>query len=227
MMPILWSYDLTVAQLVTKNKMEETSSLFDDSHLPLEFKVVVLGDSNVGKTALVNWYVDKIATSHEATVGTSVHFKQLTCEEREVMLAIWDTAGQEKYASLGRIHSRNADAVLVCYDITNSRSLESVDDWLRLESLPDDVFVVLVGCKSDKCHLREVTVEEGTAKAKGLCQNGVPFYETSVVANSNVDEVFDFVLFHLVGMKSKSNRREAIRIIGTNSTTTTKKTCKC
>jgi len=206
--------------------MDESSSLFDDSHLPLEFKVVLLGDSNVGKTALVNWYVDKIATSHEATVGTSVHFKQLTYGERDVMLAIWDTAGQEKYASLGRIHSRNADAVLICYDITNIKSFESVEDWLRLESLPENVFVILVGCKSDQCHLRTVSAEEGVAKAQGL-QKGVPFYETSVVANSNVDDVFDFVLCNLVSREKKGNRREAIKIVGTNSSDTTNKSCKC
>ncbi len=206
---------------------DESTSLFNKPCLQLEFKVVLLGDCNVGKTALVQWYTDKVAGSTEATVGTSVHFKQVTFEGRDVMLAVWDTAGQEKYASLGRIHSRNADAVLICYDITSRQSFDNVENWLRLEALPDEVFVVLVGCKSDISHFREVTTKEGVAKAKSLRQDGVSFYETSAFSDSNVDEVFEFVLRHLVSMEKKIDS-ETIKI-GSTSQAVTKKngSCKC
>ena len=172
----------------------------------LELKVVLLGDSNVGKTALVHWYVDKAIHSEGVTIGTSVHFKQVTCEGRDAMLAIWDTAGQEKYASLGRIHSRNADAVLVCYDITNRESFRNIERWLSMDSLPDDVLVVLVGCKSDQSCVREISTQEGEVKARDLRQGGVQFYETSVFTSSNVDEVFDFVLSRLVLVKELQGR---------------------
>ena len=168
----------------------------------LDYKVVLLGDSGVGKSALVMWYTEKVFNPSEvATIGVSTYRKTFTFDDTKVTLTIWDTAGQERFASIGTIHCRNADAVVMCYDITKKRSFENVDKWLSMGSLPDNALVVLVGCKSDMNNLRLVTASMGEAKAESARPGGVQFFETSVVKNSGVDEVFEFISDQLIFQK--------------------------
>ena len=177
-------------------------------------KVVLLGDCSVGKSALILWYVERlISYSGESTIGASVYFKQLSYEGRNFRLDIWDTAGQEKYASLGPIHCRNAEAVVVCYDITNEQSFKNVETWLHHPFIPDNILAVLVGCKSDKNKERVVTKVMGEVKAKSVRPENLQFFETSVVTNTNVDELFDFIASQVICRTTRKHTSGDQRIL--------------
>ena len=176
-------------------------------------KVVLLGDSGVGKTSLVLWYTEKVfQPSKECTVGVNLYLKRFSCGKKEVNMEIWDTAGQERYASLGPIHCRNAEAVIMCYDISNKQSFESVENWLRHPFISESILVVLVGCKSDKTQDRAVTTAMGEAKARSLRFAQVAFFETSVVIDSRVDEVFESVISRLTSHSENKTADETIAL---------------
>ncbi|GMH69755.1 hypothetical protein TL16_g05233 [Triparma laevis f. inornata] len=93
-------------------------------------KIIILGDSGVGKTSLMNQYVSKRFTSqYKATIGADFLTKEIMVDDKLVTLQIWDTAGQERFQSLGVAFYRGADACMLTYDITNPKSFDSLDSW--------------------------------------------------------------------------------------------------
>ncbi|EER06563.1 Rab7, putative, partial [Perkinsus marinus ATCC 50983] len=93
-------------------------------------KVIILGDSGVGKTSLMNQYVNKkFSPQYKATIGADFLTKEVTIDDKVVTLQIWDTAGQERFQSLGMAFYRGADCCCLVYDITNPKSFESLDSW--------------------------------------------------------------------------------------------------
>ncbi|KAG4201326.1 hypothetical protein ERO13_A05G271500v2 [Gossypium hirsutum] len=93
-------------------------------------KVIVLGDSGVGKTSLMNQYVHKkFSQQYKATIGADFVTKELQIEDRLVSLQIWDTAGQERFQSLGVAFYRGADCCVLVYDVNVMKSFDSLDNW--------------------------------------------------------------------------------------------------
>eukprot|EP01031_Cornospumella_fuschlensis_P043043 gene43043-52603_t len=93
-------------------------------------KIIILGDSGVGKTSLMNQYVNKkFTTQYKATIGADFLTKEIMIDDKLVTLQIWDTAGQERFQSLGVAFYRGADACVLVYDITNEKSFEAVGAW--------------------------------------------------------------------------------------------------
>jgi Ras-related protein Rab-7A len=104
-------------------------------------KVIILGDSGVGKTSLMNQYVNnKFSEQYKATIGADFCTKDVTIDDKLVTLQIWDTAGQERFQSLGVAFFRGADACILVYDMTNPKSFESLDKWRKdfLQNVSDD-----------------------------------------------------------------------------------------
>lgn len=191
-----------------------------------KYKVVFLGDVSVGKTAMILWYVENVYHhSGESTIGSSVYFKRVQCEEREVKLEIWDTAGQERYSSIGPIHCRNAQAVVVCYDVTSEQSFKSVGTWLNHPFIPDSILTVLVGCKADESN-RVVTTAMGEAKARSIHPIQLPFFETSAKTHSNVDELFEFIASHLPIVREGEPEEQGIVIDHQNEDSPNSSLCK-
>eukprot|EP01035_Chromulina_nebulosa_P005915 gene5915-8011_t len=120
-------------------------------------KIVILGDSGVGKTSLMNQYVsERFSAQYKATIGADFLTKEVMIDDKVVTLQIWDTAGQERFQSLGVAFYRGADACILVYDITAEKSFEQLNTWreefLR-QSNPKDIEnfpFVLVGNKVDK-----------------------------------------------------------------------------
>jgi len=127
-------------------------------------KVIILGDSGVGKTSLMGQYVHRKFTSqYKATIGADFLSKELSIDDKLVTLQIWDTAGQERFQSLGQAFYRGADCCVLVYDVTDSKSFENLDSWrdefLGSSNPPDEnefPFVIL-GNKIDLPHKREVS----------------------------------------------------------------------
>lgn len=155
-----------------------------------KFKVVLLGDSTVGKSCLLLRFVNNtVALSHFSTIGVDVRNKTINTEFGEATLQIWDTAGQERFRGLSPSYLRNAEAVLLLYDITSSESFEHVSGWMETinKYTPSNLATILVGNKSDCEKERVISYEEGQALAEKF---NILFKETSAMKGTGVNEVF-------------------------------------
>lgn len=160
-------------------------------------KIVMLGDSGVGKSTFLVRYVDNkfVVDGSRMTVGVDWKTKMLRVQGKQVQLKIVDTAGQERFSSLAPMYGRNADVILVFYDICSQASFEHVDYWLDKVDLPvQEMEVVLIGNKTDNDIEREVSIGMGQAKAARLVPGGALFFETSAKTKENVDELFEQVI---------------------------------
>ncbi|KAG5853559.1 ras-related protein Rab-26 [Anguilla anguilla] len=157
----------------------------------LAFKVMLVGDSGVGKTCLLVRFKDGafLAGSFISTVGIDFRNKVLSIDGVKVKLQIWDTAGQERFRSVTHAYYRDAHALLLLYDVTNKTSFDNIQAWLTEihEYAQQDVVLMLLGNKADSTHQRVVRREEGEKLAKEF---GVPFMETSAKSGLNVDLAF-------------------------------------
>ncbi|KAI6183376.1 hypothetical protein M3Y97_00482700 [Aphelenchoides bicaudatus] len=161
-------------------------------------KVIILGDTGVGKTSLMNQYVNnRFSTQYKATIGADFLTKDITIDNKMVTIQIWDTAGQERFQSLGVAFYRGADCCVLTYDITNSNSFKSLETW-RDEFLvqasprdPENFPFVLLGNKIDNEAKRAVS----TRRAEAWCQmkNNVPYFEVSAKDGVNIDEAFQAI----------------------------------
>ncbi|XP_072529160.1 EF-hand calcium-binding domain-containing protein 4B isoform X2 [Salminus brasiliensis] len=152
------------------------------------FKVILVGNSNVGKTAFLRRFCNgHFHTATTATVGIDYSVRTLNLGNSHAALQLWDTAGQERYRSITKQFFRKADGVVVLYDVTMHGSFRSVRSWLNSiqEAVGDPIPVMLLGNKSDKESLREVPTKEGKRLAE---ESGLMFYECSAYTGYNVLE---------------------------------------
>ncbi|CAF0851479.1 unnamed protein product [Adineta ricciae] len=155
-----------------------------------QFKVMLLGDSGVGKTCLLVRFKDGtfLAGSFIATVGIDFRNKLVTLGDKKIKLQIFDTAGQERFRSVTHSYYRDANALLLLYDVTSYSSFENISAWLSeiKEFANDSVIIMLVGNKIDKSQ-RVVSREAGERLARDY---EVSFLETSAKTGQNVELAF-------------------------------------
>jgi len=153
-------------------------------------KVIILGDSNVGKTSLMNQYVHKrFSNQYKATIGADFLTKEIMIDDKLVTLQIWDTAGQESFRSITRSYYRGAAGALLVYDITRRETFNHLTRWLEeaRQNANQSMVIMLIGNKSDLDHRRQVSKEEGE---KFAAENNLIFLETSAKTAANVEEAF-------------------------------------
>jgi len=160
-------------------------------------KVIILGDSGVGKTSLMNQYVNrKFSNQYKATIGADFLTKEVVVDDHLVTMQIWDTAGQERFQSLGVAFYRGADCCVLVYDVTAPNTFKSLDSW-RDEFLiqasprdPENFPFIVIGNKID---LENRAVS--TKRAQGWCasKNNIPYFETSAKDAINVEQAFQVV----------------------------------
>ncbi|EFE42100.1 hypothetical protein TRV_03179 [Trichophyton verrucosum HKI 0517] len=182
---------------------KKTASLSDgrwvtDAFL-LQIQVIILGDSGVGKTSLMNQYVNKkYSASYKATIGADYLTKEVMVDGRLVTMQIWDTAGQERFQSLGVAFYRGADCCVLVYDVNNSKSFETLDSW-RDEFLiqanlrdPESFPFVVLGNKID---VEESKRMISSKRASTYCQSkgNIPYFETSAKEAINVEQAFEVI----------------------------------
>lgn len=154
------------------------------------FKLLVIGDSGVGKSCLLLRFADDVFTeSYISTIGVDFKIRTLELDGRVIKLQIWDTAGQERFRTITSSYYRGAHGIIVVFDLTDSESFQNVTAWLheidRYASA--GVNKLLVGNKSDLTAKRQVTYEQ--AKEFADSQN-MEYLETSAKMSSNVDRAF-------------------------------------
>ncbi|KAL4424704.1 hypothetical protein ABPG77_000047 [Micractinium sp. CCAP 211/92] len=167
-----------------------------------KYKLVFLGDQSVGKTSIITRFMyDKFDTTYQATIGIDFLSKTMYLEDRTVRLQLWDTAGQERFRSLIPSYIRDSSVAVVVYDVTSRQSFLNIQRWVeevRAER-GSDVIIVLVGNKTDLVDKRQVSIEEGDAKARELA---VMFIETSAKAGFNIKALFRKIAAALPGMET-------------------------
>lgn len=168
------------------------------------FKIVLVGNSSVGKTSMLRRFCDDaFHPGTSATVGIDYSVKTITVDNSQVALQMWDTAGQERYRSITKQFFRKADSVIVMYDVTCEQSFTAVRQWLTSvkESAGEDIPIMLLGNKTDKETERQVQQEVGQRLAKD-CQ--MTFYECSASSGHNVAES----MVHLARILKEQEDRE-------------------
>lgn len=155
-----------------------------------QFKLVLLGESAVGKSSLVLRFVKgQFHEFQESTIGAAFLTQTVCLDDTTVKFEIWDTAGQERYHSLAPMYYRGAQAAIVVYDITNTDTFARAKTWVRelQRQARPDIVIALAGNKSDLGTRRTVEYEEANAYAE---ENGLLFMETSAKNANNVNEIF-------------------------------------
>ncbi|XP_028669141.1 ras-related protein Rab-7a isoform X1 [Erpetoichthys calabaricus] len=164
-------------------------SLWKKVHL----KVILLGNSGVGKSSFMNQYVNhRFTNMYRATIGADFLTKEVNVDERNVVLQIWDTAGTERFQSLGVALYRGADCCLLMFDVTSAASFQALDTWKKEFAIqadpvePDKFPFVVIGNKTDLDH-REVSMRQ----AQDWCrQNNALYFEASAKEAINVEKAF-------------------------------------
>jgi len=155
-----------------------------------QFKLVLLGDTSVGKSSIVIRFVKgQFSEYQESTIGAAFLTQTVPVQDCTVKFEIWDTAGQERYHSLAPMYYRGAAAAIVVYDITSQESFHRAKSWvkeLQRQGSPD-VVIALAGNKIDREEEREVAAADAKQYAD---DNSLYFIETSAKTNVNVRELF-------------------------------------
>ena len=155
----------------------------------INLKILLIGDSSVGKTSILLKYIDdQFPEMHISTIGVEYKIKTLTINEKKVVLRIWDTSGEERYRSITRNFYRNANGIFFIFDITNKESFDNIKNWLiDSENIETKVTKILIGNKIDLENQRKVgkNIIEKYAEKKEM-----KYYETSAKEGTNIDIIF-------------------------------------
>ena len=178
------------------------------------FKILIIGDSGVGKTCLLLSYTkENYNTSYLATVGIDFALKMISSLGKFIKLQIWDTAGQERYKTITNNYYNGSDGILIVYDVNNRVSFDNVVNWIRNteEKAKSSVVKVLIGNKIDK-NGREVEFNEASTLA---AKHNMLFFETSTKHTKKVISIFNYVAEKILSLKiseKKETRRDSISI---------------
>ena len=182
------------------------------------YKILILGDSTVGKTCFLTRYADNTFQENQmATLGVDYKLKNVKMEYVNILkLQIWDTAGQDLFHFLTINYFKGAHGIILLYDITTQSSFDNVSKWIKQikEDASEKVVIILVGNKIDLEHKRAIPTEEGEKIAEDF---GLIFFECSAKTGKNINEAFNELIKKTVanfskpagkGQKLKQNRSD-------------------
>ncbi len=152
------------------------------------FKILLIGDPNVGKSSLLLRFADDtFQTSYLSTIGVDFKIRTVNIGGKTIKLQIWDTAGQERFRTITSSYYRNAHGVFLVYAIDDLQSFQNVDSWLReVNRYSDETVTLLIGSKADSKRVVSKEVAEEYADRRGIS-----FLETSAKDSTNVKEAFE------------------------------------
>ena len=153
-------------------------------------KILLLGDSGVGKSCIVLRYTDNTFSQNLMnSIGVDFKLKNIEIDNKKIKLQIWDTAGQERFRTITTSYYKGAHAILICFDITDRESFEHIRNWMADidKFAKEGVLRILVGNKCDLEHARQVRKEEGNEIAN---KYGIKYIETSAKDTINIEDLF-------------------------------------
>eukprot|EP00762_Andalucia_godoyi_P001902 ANDGO_06027.mRNA.1 Ras-related protein RABD2a len=170
------------------------------------FKLIICGDSGVGKSCLLLRFTDDTFQHTESTIAVDFRTKAVVHRDSgmRIKLQIWDTAGQETFRSISRAYYRGAHGVMIVFDVTDERSFENVESWIQTVDVyaPNDVCRVLVGTKADFEDRRVVDYDRASKFAK---ERGIAYFETSALTGLNVEQAFHGLMAAIVDQVQKNS----------------------
>ena len=166
----------------------------ENANVDFAFKVLLLGDSSVGKTCFLKRYTDDtFQDAYLSTIGFDFKFKSITLNNgKEVRVQLWDTAGQERFRTIAKSYYKGAHGIILMYDVTNRKTYDNIKKWLNQirDETGNRISIILVANKIDCEELRQVTKEEGESLAKSC---NLSIFEASAKDSINVKESFQFL----------------------------------
>ena len=200
-----------------------------------KFKVVVVGDSGVGKTNLIKRFINnEFKSDSKATVGVEILSKNFIINNEIFKIEIWDTAGQERYKSITTAYYKGAKGAMIIYDVTNQNSFNNVDKWFNeiKDKASKNINLIMIGNKTDLDDKKVVSSEDSLDKAKNF---DIPVMETSALNASNVKEAFYLILKEMYksvkSMMQENEKKDGVDTAGvqldTNNENKGKKKKKC
>jgi len=172
------------------------------------FKVVLIGDSGVGKSNLLSRFTrNEFNIESKSTIGVEFATRSIQVDNKTIKAQIWDTAGQERYRAITSAYYRGAVGALLVYDLAKHLTYENVERWLKelREHADSNIVIMLVGNKSDLRHLRAVPTEEARQFSE---KNNLSFIETSALDSTNVELSFQNILTEIYRTVSRKNLGE-------------------
>ena len=198
-------------------------SLSEVSKNEEKIKIIILGNSKVGKTSfIIRFTKNKFDETYLATIGIDYIYRIINIENKLYKLMFYDTAGEEKYKSIPKNHIKNVQGIILMYDITNKKSFDSIIDWISdVKEIKGENFpMILVGNKIDLNESREVTEEMGYELAE---KNQIEFFETSNKDGTNIQEAGLEIVYKILSETKVNNSRiERIGTANTNNCTSRK-----
>ena len=156
---------------------------------PPLYKILLLGDSTVGKTCFLLRYTDDTFLDvHMATIGLDYRLKTMILNDQKIVkVQLWDTAGQDKFRAITRNYYKGAKGIILIYDVTNIKSYENIKKWINeiKEEISENVTIVLIGNKIDNENQRKISKEQGEKLANDY---NVTFFETSAKTGQGLNE---------------------------------------
>ena len=189
---------------------------------PPSYKILLLGDSTVGKTCFLLRYTDDTFLDlHMATIGLDYRLKTMILDDQKmVKVQLWDTAGQDKFRAITRNYYKGARGIILIYDVTNIKSYENIKKWINeiKDEISDKVTIILIGNKIDNVVQRKITKEQGEKLASDY---NVAFFETSAKTGEGINES----VLYLVKKIMETDPEVKSRGKNLNIKTKTKKCC--
>ena len=195
-------------------------------------QILLIGDSSVGKTSLIQRYANGIfKEEYLATVGLDYYTKQEMINNLNVLVKLWDTAGQERFKALTPNYFRNAEGVVLAYDVTNSESFENLKFWINSikSNLGEkNIFIpiIIIGNKIDMEDMRDITKEDASKFAK---ENNYKYFETSAKTGEGVDEAIRDLVNQVLANSDKNEaakgERKSVKIEENKDNNQKKKGC--
>eukprot|EP00474_Spongospora_subterranea_P008712 CRZ09170.1 hypothetical protein [Spongospora subterranea] len=183
------------------------------------FKLVLIGDSGVGKSCLLLRFADDSFTdSYISTIGVDFRFRTVNIDNKMVKLQIWDTAGQERFRTITSAYYRGAHGIIMVYDVTNAASFEHVEEWLLEVNRHASASTIklLIGNKADLVPQKAVPDETSKAFAENL---GISLLETSAKNSTNVESAFLTMARELIAARiaeGQTNGKLGVSLQGAN-----------
>ena len=195
-------------------------------------QILLIGDRSVGKTSLIQRYANGIfKEEYLATVGLDYYTKQEMINDITVLVKLWDTAGQERFKALTPNYFRNAEGVVLAYDVTNSESFDNLKFWINSikSNLGEkNIFIpiIIIGNKIDMEDMRDITKEDASKFAK---ENNYKYFETSAKTGEGVDEAIRDLVNQVLANSDKNEaakgERKSLKIEDNKENNQKKKGC--
>ena len=169
------------------------------------FKIVLIGDTCVGKSCiLVRFSDDVFVENYVTTIGVDFRFKTMIVKNKIAKIQIWDTAGQERYRSITTAYYRGAAAIIICCDSTNKESFYNINNWIdEISKYTDkDVDKLVLMNKCDLVEDRQIDKNEISKFEK---ENGIKIMEVSAKTGNGIDKAFEYIIEKLIDKNEKKN----------------------